>query len=53
MPNLLEDALTGKSVKFSILLCLKAIYCHALQYETPCMYGNAVTISDLVCRHEA
>ena len=53
MPNLLEDVLTGKSVKFSILLSLRAIYFHALQYETPCMYGNAVTISDLVCPDKA
>ena len=51
MPNLREDVLTGKSVRFSIFL--RAIYFHALQYETSCMYGNAVTISDLVCPYEA
>ena len=53
MPNLLEDASTVKSIKLSILLCLRAIYFHTLQYETPCLFGKAVTISDLVCPHEA
>ena len=53
MPNLLEDVPTGKFIKKIILLSLRAIYFHTLQYETPCMYDIAVTISDLICPHEA
>ena len=36
MPITLDDASKEKSIKFSILLPLRAISFHTLQYETPC-----------------
>ena len=36
MPNLPKHVSTGKLIKFSILLPLKAIYFNTLQYDTPC-----------------